>query len=84
VYNVAHAACCRDTGIGLGFVHLWVYKLVGLHAVGLGACDVDSVRVVLTPPAIEILVSKKFRHKKTARRRFGGGASLPLLGLLSD
>jgi hypothetical protein len=59
VYNVAHAACCRDTGIGLGFVHLWVYKLVGLHAVGLGACDVDSVRVVLMLPAIEILVSTK-------------------------
>ena len=59
MYNVAHAACCRDTGIGLGFVHLWVYKLVGLHAVGLGACDVDSVRVVLMLPAVEILVSTK-------------------------
>ena len=44
---------------GWGFVHLWVYKLVGLHAVGLGACDVDSVRVVLMLPAVEILVSTK-------------------------
>ena len=31
------------------------------------------------------LVSKVFsRHKKTARRRLGEGASLPLLGLLSE